>query len=118
MITKRIVVGGGGGADGIFVYFADGESKFYKRSDVLEDYDSEDNTNWQWTFYVTDGKIDQGSDPNGEDLDQLYDDTGEDQASASIPIIRNGSDVSTMGTYTEEITCVDGESVVAFYKIG
>lgn len=123
MIQKRIVVGGGGGADGVFVYFADGENNFYSRADILDGFDSDDDDNWSISFAISDGSTNSSATPlynNSEGLFLPTDTTVTDysQSNAIIPIIRGGDVVNTMGTYVEEITCVNGVGIVQFYKVG
>ena len=129
MINKRIVVGGGGETDGVFIYFADGSNDFYSRIDIFgggiggsEEYDPKEYFNWSLVFSVENRAASQENVVTDAttDLYQPTNTTAADysQTKAIIPLVRRGSDVSSMGVYVEEISCVNGLPIVQFYKVG
>jgi len=134
MIQKRIVVGGGGGADGIYIYYADGNNDFLSNSSILEDYDSEENDNWSIEFAVETSTVSFPDPANPDvvipsvisffyefnDSVPLYDGSPTvGQTFYRIPIIRDGVQVNIGGSYRENLYCTSDQQIVAeFVKIG
>lgn len=105
----------------IYLIARDGTGVFVSRSTILEDFDPQNDDNWSIEIPISAGSWNTGGTITFADETDLYDDTGSSQTKARIPIIRDsGGDpipVAVYGTYHESIRCVNGESVVEFYKI-
>jgi hypothetical protein len=107
----------------IYLISRDGTGVFVSRSTILEDFDPSPtgDDNWSIEIPIVSGSWNTGGTITFADETALYDNTGSSQTKARIPIIRdNGGDpipVAVYGTYHEGIRCVNGASVVEFYKI-
>ena len=105
----------------IYLISKDGTGVFVSRPTILEDFDADNDDNWSVEIPISAGAWNTGGTITFADETALYDNTGSSQTKARIPIIRDsGGDpipVAVYGTYHEGIRCVNGESVVEFYKI-
>ena len=105
----------------IYLISRTGTGVFISRPTVLEDFDPSNDDNWSIEIPISAGSWNTGGTITFADETALYDNTGSSQTKARIPIIRdNGGDpipVAVYGTYHEGIRCVNGASVVEFYKI-
>lgn len=119
--SENAMAGSGGGLNSIYLISENGTGVFVSVSDILEDFDADNDDNWSVEIPIVSGSWNTGGTITFADETALYDNTGSSQTKARIPIIRdNGGDpitIAVYGTYHEGIRCVNGESVVEFYKI-
>jgi hypothetical protein len=107
----------------IYLISKTGTGVFLSRPTILANFDPSPtgDDNWSIELPISAGAWNTGGTITFADETALYDNTGSSQTKARIPIIRdNGGDpipVAVYGTYHEGIRCVNGESVVEFYKI-
>ena len=97
--------------DGYWIYYAGGTTQFIPNSDLGATPD-----NYSIEFSVASGAITGWSANSSATV--LWDDVGDSQNEAYLPLRRGGKDVSAGGSYRETIVCVSGEPVVTLVKVG
>lgn len=118
--------GGGGlpgalGLNGIEIIWADQEETFISASDILENYDSDNDDYWSVVFAVSNNAFTQAT-PTYDSTQDLWDDTGTDQTVYRLRVKTLDGDndptsISMYGQYRESILCVNGDPVTVLVKI-
>ena len=106
---------------GIEIIWADQGETFISASDILEDYDSDNDDYWSVVFAVSNNAFTQAT-PTYDSTQDLWNDTGTDQTVYRLRVktLNGDSDptsISTYGQYRETIICVNGEPVTSLVKI-
>lgn len=103
-------------ATGLVIFPVDGSAPtIIATEDIFETFDPTADEDWSIELAVS-GLVWTGSITYNAQT-ELYDDTGEDQTVARIPVSRSNNLATYFGSYQEGLRCVNGELVVEFYRI-
>jgi hypothetical protein len=111
----------GDSLSGIEIIWADQEETFISASDILENYDSDNDDYWSVVFAVSNNAFTQAT-PTYDSTQDLWDDTGTDQTVYRLRVKTLDGDndptsISMYGQYRESILCVNGDPVTVLVKI-
>jgi len=114
-------LGGSNQVDNIFIFLMSGSTLTIPRGTIMSNFDSDSDNDWSVSIPISNLAYNSGGTIAYDTNTALNVGTGATGGSAQtiarIPIIRNKGQVSSFGSYKENIICKSGSPIVEYYKI-